>query len=295
VDLAENIIATNSFEQIAEECNLIFPVIPSAAFKQAMQNISPYLRPDHILIHATKGFGLKDVDVSDLGNANITRYNVKTMSEIILDETVVKRVGCLSGPNLSKEILANQPTATVIASQFDEVISLGVEALSSKAFFVFGSHDILGAELAGALKNIFALGSGILAGKGLGKNVQAMLITRGLHEMASFGNAMGSEPQSFFGTSGVGDLVATATSDKSRNYTFGYRFAQGEDVNQIVSNMNEVAEGVRTLKIAQQLAKYYRISVPITNMLYRVVFEGYDVKRAILQLMRYPLVRDVSF
>ena len=295
VKLSENIIATSSYEELAKECQLIFPVIPSAVFRESMKSISPYLRPDHFLIHATKGFGLRGIDEDQLSDAIITRENVRTMSEIIIEETVVKRVACLSGPNLSKEILQNQPTATVIASHFDEVINAGVEALNSNFFFVFGSHDLLGAELSGALKNMIALGSGILGGMGLGKNVQAMLITRGLHEMAQFGKAMGADRQSFFGTSGMGDLVATATSNKSRNFTFGFRLAQGESLSEIKENMQEVAEGVRTLKIAQQLAKYYKLSVPITNMLYRVVFEDHDVRRAITQLMRYPLVQDVSF
>jgi len=295
VPLSEKIQATSSYEELANQCTLIFPVIPSAAFRESMQAVSPYLRPDHILIHATKGLGLRDIDEDNLKDAVITRDNIRTMSEIILEETVVKRIGCLSGPNLSTEILENQPTATVVASHFDEVINAGEDALNSNYFFVFGSHDLLGAELSGALKNMIALGSGILGGKGLGKNIQAMLITRGLHEMAQFGKAMGAERQSFFGTSGIGDLVATATSKKSRNYTFGYRFAQGESINQILADMSEVAEGLRTLKIAQQLAEYYRMSVPITNMLYRVVFENYDVRKAITSLMRYPLVQDVSF
>ena len=208
---------------------------------------------------------------------------------------MVLLVGCLSGPNLASEIMDGQPTATVIGSHFDEVIRLGKRVLSSEHFHVFGTSDLLGAELAGALKNMIAIGSGILKGKGLGKNIQAMLITRGLTEMVHFGNAMGSSSSAFFGTAGIGDLVATATSKDSRNFTFGYRLGMGESIEEIESTMPELAEGVRTLKIARQLAKYYKLRVPITEMLYQIVFEDFDIDRAIHFLITYPYDVDVDF
>ena len=126
-----------------------------------MKNFSPYLKPYHFLIHGTKGF-----DVQWPEDRKITRKNVSTMSEVILQETCVSRVGCLSGPNLAAEIMAGQPTATVIGSKFQEVIDAGKKVLQSPKFHVFGSNDMLGAEVAGALKNVIALGSGILTGKG---------------------------------------------------------------------------------------------------------------------------------
>ena len=259
--------------------------------------LGPYLKPYHILIHGTKGFDLKNVTEEELleKKVKITRANVCTMSEVIRDESVVVRIGCLSGPNLAKEILDGQPTATVIASSFTEVIKMGQSVLNSTQFHVFGSHEILGAELAGALKNIIALGSGILGGMGMGKNIQAMLITRGLTEMIRFGTAMGSEARPFLGTAGVGDLVATATSHKSRNYTFGERIGKGESPQSIFESMPELAEGARTLKIARGLARHYKLHVPITEMLYNVVFEGFDKQRALYYLMKYPYAVDVDF
>jgi glycerol-3-phosphate dehydrogenase (NAD(P)+) len=217
------------------------------------------------------------------------------MSEIILQETVVKRVGCLSGPNLAAEIMDGQPTATVVGSRFNEVIMEGKRVLSSKHFHVFGTHDILGAELAGALKNSIAIGSGILGGKGMGKNIQAMLITRGLIEMVHFGKAMGATSKAFFGTAGVGDLVATATSKNSRNYTFGYRLGIGDSMDEIIESMPERAEGLRTLEITYLLSKYYKLRVPITQMLYNVVFKGFNIERAIDYLITYPYDVDVDF
>ncbi len=220
---------------------------------------------------------------------------VSTMSEVITHESVVVRVGCLSGPNLAKEIIDGQPTATVIASRFQEVIELGQAVLSSKHFHVFGSKDILGAELAGALKNVIAIGSGILWGKGYGKNIQAILITRGLTEMIYFGEKMGAENKAFLGTAGIGDLIATATSKDSRNFTLGFRLGQGESLKHVSDTMPELAEGVRTLKIAHQLSKYFKLRVPIVDMLYKIVFEQFEIDKAIDFLMVYPYDVDVDF
>jgi glycerol-3-phosphate dehydrogenase (NAD(P)+) len=260
-----------------------------------MQTFSPFLRPYHILIHGTKGFDLKNLTEQELKEGKITRSGVRTMSEVIREESVVVRVGCLSGPNLASEIMAGQPTATVIGSKFDEVVSTGKKVLSSKYFQVFGTYEILGAELAGALKNTIAIGSGILGGLGLGKNLQALLINRGLMEMIYYGKALGSSPKPFVGTAGIGDLICTATSMSSRNYTFGFRLGQGEKTADILASMPEVAEGVRTLKIAKHLADHLKLHVPITQMLYRAVHEGYDIQQAIEYLMRYPYYVDVDF
>lgn len=295
VKLSDQVQATNDLEQLARECHLLFPIVPSTNFRKMMHNLGPHLRPFHMLIHGTKGFDLHGIDAERIPAGRITREQVSTMSEVIRQESVVVRVGCLSGPNLASEIMEGQPTATLIASSFDEVIHAGKMVLDSKHFHVFGSHEILGAELAGALKNVIALGSGILKGKGLGKNLQAMLITRGLTEMVHFGKAMGASGSAFFGTAGIGDLVATATSKSSRNFTFGYRLGQGESIDEISGSMPELAEGVRTLQITRQLADYYKLRVPITEMLHRIIFEGFDIDRALEYLMTYPYDVDVDF
>jgi len=294
-ELPKDIQATNNLEEIAEKCTLIFPIVPSDGFRSMMRNLSPFLRPYHLLIHGTKGFDIKDREESDWDTHKITRADVSTMSEIIRQESVVVRIGCLSGPNLANEIMEGQPTATVIASKFNEVIFAGKDALNTNNFQVFGTREIMGAELAGALKNIIAIGSGALYGMGLGKNIQALLINRGLIEMIYFGKAMGAGPKAFVGTAGIGDLVCTATSESSRNFTFGYRLGKGENVEEIRQTMPELAEGVRTLKIAKHLADFYNLHVPITQMLYRIVFKGFDRRKGIEFLMKYPYYVDVDF
>lgn len=294
--LGHGIRATSDPQEIAEKCRLIFPIVPSSAFRSTLQLFSPYLKPYHILIHGTKGLDLVGLHEDELKrNTPVTRANIRTMSEVIAEETSVIRIGCLSGPNLASELIAGQPTATLIASRFDEVIDAGQAVLNSKRFHVFGSYEILGAEFAGAFKNIIAIGSGVLGGRGLGRNIQAMLLTRGLTEMIAFGKRLGASNEAFLGTAGIGDLIATATSTNSRNYTFGMRLAQGETRDEILNSMTEVAEGVRTLRLARSIARTYRLHVPITEMLFRVIFEGFDIDRAIEYLMEYPYDVDVDF
>lgn len=295
--LSARIKATTDLGELARRCTLLFPIVPSTSFRRMTQALAPHLRPYHMIIHGTKGFDLKRIEEDELDSLRrpLTRQEVRTMSEVIIEETGVVRVGCLSGPNLASEIMSGQPAATLVASRFREVIQVGQKSLNSPQFHVFGSYDMLGAELAGALKNIVALGSGILEGLGLGRNIQGLLIARGLAEMVYFGKALGADSQSFFGVAGIGDLVATATSVNSRNYTFGMRLAKGEKTSEIRQNMPELAEGVRTLRIAHYLAQQYKLHVPITHTLHNIIFEDYPVDKALRYLMSYPYSVDVDF
>jgi glycerol-3-phosphate dehydrogenase (NAD(P)+) len=293
--LRPNVRATSDIAEISSKCELLFAVVPSSSFRQMIKAFSPYLKPSHIIIQATKGLDVTKINEGDWKKHNFTRDDVCTMTDVIRQESNVIRVGCMSGPNLAREILAGQPAATVIASEFDEVIKLGQEVLSSKKFFVFGSHDLKAAEIAGAFKNIIAVASGILGGLGMGKNMQSLLITRGLREMVYFGTALGTTSTAYLGVAGIGDLIATATSEDSRNYTFGKRFASGEDYNHIISTSPEAVEGIRTLMIANQLARNEKLNLPIVQVLYKVVFEGFDMRRGLELLMNDTYAVDVDY
>ncbi|MEM9836647.1 MAG: NAD(P)H-dependent glycerol-3-phosphate dehydrogenase [Bacteroidota bacterium] len=295
VAIHENVMATNSLEELARSCQLIFPIIPSNNFRSMIKDLAPFLRPSHLLVHGTKGLDFSEVKEEEILRNGIHRKNIHTMTQVIRQETVVIRTGILSGPNLAREILDGQPTATVIASKFQEVIDRAKAVLAGPQMFVFGSHDLMGAELAGTLKNVMALGSGLLKGYGLGKNIQAMLITRGLVEMVHFGRALGSDTKAFFGTAGIGDLIATATSRKSRNYMFGYRIGAGETMEEVLATSTELAEGVRTLLVTRHLAKHINVHVPITEMLYQIIFEGFALDKAMNYIMQYPYDVDVDF
>ena len=295
VDLPDNVKIISDFDQLTTECTLILPIIPSAKFRSMMKDLSPYLRPEHIMIHGTKGLDVKHDDLSSLDYDDILPEDIMTMSEVITDESSVVRVGCLSGPNIADEIIMGQPTATVVASEFDEVIELGRQVLDSNTFFVFGSKGLKGAELAGAFKNYIAVGSGLLEGHGYGKNIQSLLLTRGLREMIHISQLFGSDAKSFLGTAGIGDLFATATSQNSRNYSFGYRMGSGQTFEEATQGMDEVAEGIRTLAIANQLAQKTTATTPITQMIYQVVFKELSIEKAMKMIMRYPFSPDIDY
>lgn len=290
-DLSPNIEGTTDLEFVVKECTLLFIMIPSASFRTVVRQLAPFLKPYHLIIHGTKGL---DISLVPEGQAIAPQY-VRTMSQIIIEETVVTRVGCLSGPNLSAEIRAKQPAATLISSRFNEVIKAGQNVLRSQRFLVYGNHDILGVELAGTLKNIMALAAGLLSGKELGKNIWALLITRGLSEMIHIGKAMGANVQAFLGIAGMGDLVATAASTQSRNYQVGYRVAKGEKVSDILASLNEVAEGIRTLEIVKSIVVSLKITSPIVEVMYRIFFKEMEVDTAIKYLMSYPYAIDVDY
>lgn len=289
--------------QALASCRLIFPIVPSANFRQMIRALSPYLTPAHILIHGTKGldvtlpsgkkFAREDAVAGD--EINLNRTMVKTMTEVIAEETSVVRMGCLSGPNLSRELADNQPAATVVASRFDEVIREGQKALRSNRFKVFGTHDVTGVELAGVLKNVVAIASGILNGLGFGDNSRAMLITRGLAEMTFIGTHLGAQKQAFFGLSGMGDFIATCSSPTSRNFNVGYRLAKGEKLGEILGSMTEIAEGLNTLKVAKALVDHYKVRAPITQTLYKIIYKNLTVEEGMNYLMEFPFNVDVDF
>ncbi len=292
--LANNITVTNSLEEIAKNCNVIFPVIPSANFRELMTQLAPHLHPYHTLIHGTKGL---DLNLSSHGAdaADVSREHVKTMSEVIKEESVVVKVGCMAGPNISAELAANQPAATVIASPFNEVIAEGKRLLRSENFQVYGNDDLKGVELCGVLKNIIAIAAGISSGLDLGQNAKGLLISRGLVEMIYLGQALGGEISSFIGLAGIGDLVTTATSTSSRNFSCGYKLAEGKTLDQVMSEMDETAEGINTIKIIKLLADSQGIKPLITDTLYKVLYEDMPARMAVNYLMRYPGNIDIDF
>jgi glycerol-3-phosphate dehydrogenase (NAD(P)+) len=294
--LHKNVMPTNDMADLARQCDVIFPMVPSEHFRNMMKKLSPYLHPYHILIHGTKGFDIKLPKGETLETVNyLDRSRVKTMSEVIQEESVVVRVGCLGGPNLSRELAQRQPGATVVASHFDEVIQIGQRLLRSDRFQVYENNDLVGVEIAGVLKNIIAIASGALSGLGYGENAKGLLISRGAVEMVYLGRALGGNTKAFLGVAGIGDLVTTCNSPMSRNFTVGYRLAKGEVLKDILDDMQEIAEGVNTVRIAKKCADHYKIRALITHTLYKVLFEDMTVQEALQYLMRNPLNVDIDF
>ena len=295
-ELHQNITATADLAGMVKSCYLLFPVVPSQNFKGLIREMAPYLKPDHILIHGTKGLAVRKKGWKHMKHHQVLLpEHVLTMSELIQKESVVVRVGCLAGPNLSKEIAKGLPAAAVLASRFDEVIHEGQDALKSNRFHVYGGHDIFGIELAGVLKNILAIGSGVISGLEFGENARAMLITKGLSEIIHLAKAMGADVRSFLGLAGIGDIIATCSSPTSRNYTVGYRLAKGENIQQILGSMDEIAEGVNTTRIASGLVRNYELSSPIISTLYKGLYEDLSLPVALEYLLNYRFSMDVDF
>ncbi len=291
----KNVLPTSDMEYLASQCDVIFPIVPSSHFRSVMKKLAPYLHPYHILIHGTKGFDIKLPKGQTIESVStLNRDQVRTMSEVIQEETVVVRVGCLAGPNLAKELSQRQPGATVVASHFQEVIQTGKKLLRNDRFQVYENYDLVGVEIAGVLKNIIAIASGALSGLGYGENAKGLLISRGAVEMVYLGKVLGGDTKTFLGVAGIGDLVTTCNSPMSRNYTVGYRLAKGEKLKDILEDMEEVAEGVNTIRIAKKCSEYYKVRPLITDTLYKVLFEGMTVQEALDYLMRYPLNVDIK-
>ena len=296
IELHPSVEPITNLQVLANNCDILFPIVPSRAFRAMMRDLSPHLRPYHLLIHGTKGLDLQLPPGETVESMKyLDRTMVKTMSEVIKEESVVARVGCLAGPNLSRELAERQPGATVIASPFQEVIQTGKRLLRSDRFQVYESNDLVGVELAGVLKNIIAIAAGALSGLGYGDNARGLLISRGAVEMVYMGRAMGGNTKAFLGVAGIGDLVATCNSPTSRNFSVGYRLAKGETLAEILADMDEVAEGVNTVKIVKKCADFYRVRAMITESLYKVLFENLTVQDALSQLMRFPFSLDIDF
>ncbi|WP_421764620.1 NAD(P)H-dependent glycerol-3-phosphate dehydrogenase [Ekhidna sp.] len=294
--LHENIEVTNTLEEVPEQCEVIFPMVPSANFRDMIIKLAPHLRPYHVLIHGTKGFDLYVPEKQKINRNNpLTREHVRTISEVIKEETSVLRVGCLAGPNLARELDQRKPAASVVASHFDEVVKIGQRLLKNDRFMIYGSRDLIGIELCGVLKNIIAVGAGTIAGMDLGENAKSLFISRGLVEMVYIGKALGGNAQAFLGLAGVGDLIATCTSNLSRNYTVGYRLAKGETLDEIIESMDEVAEGVKTINIVNQLAESYRVRCPITETLYKIIHDKMTIQEAHVYLMSFPFRAEIDF
>lgn len=294
--LNPKIRATFSPEALCTSCNILFFMVPSAAFLEVTRTFAPFLHPYHLVIHGTKGLAVQLEEGERIDTIKkLHRDQILTMSEVIVQETLAVRVGCLAGPNISMELSHGQPAATVIASKYNEVIQEGQRLLRSEKFQVYGNADIIGVELSGVLKNIIAIAAGALAGLGLGENAKGLLISRGIVEMAHLSKALGGTAASVMGLAGIGDLVTTCNSSDSRNFTVGFRLAKGERLSQIMDTMEEVAEGVNTIRIVDAFLKTAGIRAPITENLHRVLFEDLAIEEALQFLMKYPFSVDVDF
>lgn len=265
--------ATSSLVQATEGCESIVFAVPSHVARSVLQQLAPVL-PDRVpMISATKGV---EEDTLKL---------ITQVMEDVLPPAWHQSLMVLSGPSFATEVCQGQPTALCLAGKDTAVVSRFQSVLMSPTLRVYADHDVVGVQLGGALKNVMALAAGVVDGLGLGHNTRAALITRGLAEIVRLGAAMGADPRTFYGLSGVGDLVLTCTGTLSRNHMVGVRLGQGEQLQAILSGMHAVAEGVRTARAAQGLALRHRVEMPIVQEINAVLFEGKSCRRAVTDLM----------
>jgi glycerol-3-phosphate dehydrogenase (NAD(P)+) len=214
--------------------------------------------------------------------------STKRMTEVIIDELGAKYkpyVCALSGPNLSKEIAKGLPAASVVAAYDIKTAEAAQRILNSPSFRVYTSDDVVGVELGGALKNIVALGAGMVDGLGYGNNAKAAYMAHGLSEIAALGVALGADPRTFLGLSGLGDLLATCDSTLSRNHTLGEGIARGRSVKEMVEAIGSTIEGIPTTAVALKLSRKLGVEMPITERIYRVLYEGFDPAQAMAELI----------
>jgi glycerol-3-phosphate dehydrogenase (NAD(P)+) len=280
LQIHEQVTATSDLKSAVEDVDMIFVAVPSTSFRSVVQQMKPYLHSHVILITATKG---------------IEPGTFKLMSQILAEEVPDSRTAVLSGPNLAREIAENSPTGTVIASNDGEVRREVQEILRSDSFRVYANDDMLGVELGGSLKNIYAILAGLADAIGMGQNTISMLITRSLTEMARFGVCLGADPMTFLGLSGVGDLIVTCSSPLSRNFRVGKALGEGKDLDMIINELGQVAEGVNTVKLVREKADELGVHMPLCSSLYEIIYNKAGIDHIIKSLMLSETELDVEF
>ncbi|MGH7483680.1 MAG: NAD(P)H-dependent glycerol-3-phosphate dehydrogenase [Longimicrobiales bacterium] len=271
--LAPELSATGSLAEAVSGAAAVVSVSPSQHVRRVMEQASPSLSEDALVISASKG---------------IETSTRETMAEVlgdVLPAAVAARACFLSGPSFAKEVAAARPTAVVVASESREAALEAQSLFQSDRFRVYTNRDVMGVELGGALKNVMALAAGMTVGLGLGHNALAALITRGLAEMTRLGEALGADARTFAGLAGMGDLILTCTGDLSRNRRVGVRLGSGETLDEILGGMQEVAEGVETTRAAHALAADTGVEMPIVAEVHAVLTEGRHPREAVENLM----------
>jgi len=270
VKIPREILLTLDAQSALREAALVVLAVPSHGMRSTCEKVREFLPPGLPLVSVAKG---------------IETETGARMSEVIAQVLNTDRIIALSGPSHAEEVGRGIPTAVVVAAKDHALAAIAQKAFMNERFRIYTHDDIIGVELGGALKNVIAIAAGACDGIGFGDNTKAALCTRGLAEMTRLGVALGARRETFFGLSGVGDLIVTAFSRHSRNRGFGERLGKGETPAQIAASTQMVAEGVKTAKSAWQLAQRHGVDVPITRQVHAIIYKGQAPKQAVRDLM----------
>lgn len=273
VEFPENLTISDSADEVFANADLALSVVPTNSVTDNLERLRGQLRQVPLIVSATKGIQYE------------TGKRPTRLIRDALGENASCHIGVISGPNLAREVVAGMPTSATVAFDSADASEAAQAILNTPRLRVYASTDVIGVELGGALKNIIAIGAGVIDGLGMGDNGKSAFITRGLAEITRLGVAMGAEPETFAGLSGLGDLVATCYSSLSRNRGVGEQLAKGRKPSEILEALDQVAEGVNTTRAALGLASQHGVDMPITSLTARVLFDDLDPREALEMLM----------
>lgn len=274
VTLPDSIECFTELEACVPGRDLIVFATPSHAMREVALTVKPHMTGDEMVVSVAKGIE---------NNTFMTMSQV--LSEVLEGTIIDDHIGVLSGPSHAEEVSKFRPTTVVATSFSKRTAGIIQDTFMTPMFRIYLNYDIVGVEIGGAVKNIMAIAAGIVDGASLGDNAKAALITRGLHEMKRLGMRLGASQDTFSGLAGIGDLVVTCTSEHSRNRYVGYQIGQGLKLDDIVSKMNMVAEGIKTTKSVLEWSNKLKVEMPITEAVYKVLFEDEDPKDMLYDLM----------
>jgi glycerol-3-phosphate dehydrogenase (NAD(P)+) len=275
--LSANLNPSNDINGVVSGKDIILFVVPSHVMRQTAGGVAASISQEAVCLSASKGI------------ENKTHKRMTDVLKEVLPNIPEDRFAAISGPSFAKEVAAKIPTVVTVASKDQKISALIQNVFATPYFRVYSSEDILGVELGGAVKNVIAIAAGIIDGLKLGLNTRAALITRGLTEIRRLGLKLGANPRTFTGTAGVGDLILTCTGDLSRNHTVGKKIGEGYKLKEVLSEMRMVAEGVKTAKSVYNLSRKLSVEMPISQEVYRVLYEDRSPKEAVHLLMTRDL------
>ncbi|MEZ0328983.1 MAG: NAD(P)H-dependent glycerol-3-phosphate dehydrogenase [Dissulfuribacterales bacterium] len=277
---------TSSLQDAVCASDVLLMVVPSHGMRDVLKSVA-------VILHESDRTGFIEAVISaSKGIENTTLLTMTQVMDQVLPASLHGSLAVLSGPSFAREVAQGLPTAVTIAACSAELASDLQRLFSTDNMRAYASTDLMGVQLAGALKNVIAIAAGICDGMGLGDNARAALITRGLAEIARLGVKLGARPMTFAGLAGLGDLVLTCTGALSRNRHVGFELGKGLKLKDIIANMNMVAEGVKTCASAWDLAQLHQVSMPITEQVYRVLYEDRDSRCAVRELLARPLAQE---
>ena len=276
IKLNKSLKITNHLEDLSE-LDILFIVVPTQYIQATLKPLKKIIKKNCILVNCAKGIDIKSTSL---------------ISEVINKILPSNKLAIMSGPNFALEIALGKPTASLIAAQKLSDAKFIANLISSKTFRPYLSNDIIGAQICGAMKNIYAIGCGIIVGKNFGENAVASVISRSFAEIKSVGKKLGAQPETLSGLSGLGDLFLTCSSKKSRNFSLGFDLAKGKKLENILRSKKTIAEGAYTVRAIKKLGVKLKLSLPLNDAIYKILYQDKDINKTIGELLSRPIIKE---